>query len=168
MSSEQSTAAGELNRRGFIQSATLIAGFLGGTMFAPARAQSLNEIVGGGAAEDRSAVFSVLQDYLQVTDKQDETSIAKAFDPVALLMSITAGGEVVAMSQAAWWGRVSRVPAGRIHRTAVVRLIDVMGKAAIARVDVTTAGSTSTDYFNLLLTRNGWRIVNKTLSVPLG
>lgn len=83
-------------------------------------------------------------------------------------MSVTAGGDVVAMSQAAWWARVSRIPAGAIVRSSVARIIDVAGRAAIARVDISSGGSTFTDYFNLLRTRDGWRIVNKTLSSPLG
>jgi hypothetical protein len=169
MANEGTVSIPDARRRWFFVRTIILAGtILGLLIMAPTRSQSLDGMSGDGAREDRLAILTVLQEYLRVTDKRDEGSIAKAFHPVATLMSVTGAGEVVAMSQAAWWSRVSQIPAGRITRNSVVRFIDVTGSAAIARVDITSGGRTSTDYFNLLRVRDGWRIVNKTLSTPIG
>jgi len=127
---------------------------------APAQTD-LTRLPGGGPAQDRAAVEATLRAYLRVTDEQDQASIAKAFHPSAFLMSVTGTGELRAMAQDTWWGRVSR---GRIQRTSSIREIDVTGAAAIARVDITTGTSSSTDYFTLLKLADGWRIVNKVVS----
>ena len=40
--------------------------------------------------------------------------------------------------------------------------------AAVARIDISDArGNTSSDLFTLQKTKDGWRIINKVLSVPL-
>ncbi len=168
MDPRHTTRAGGANRRRFI-----VGAICGGTSFAaaraaPARAGALDGISGSGTDEDRLAIFQVLQDYLRVTDERDEAGIGKAFHPLAALMSVTAAGDVVALTQAAWWARVSRIPAGGVRRRSVVRIIDAAGRAAIARVDISSGANESTDYFNLLRTGDGWKIVNKVLSSPLG
>jgi hypothetical protein len=169
MAHEGKASIADSNRPRFFVRVIILAGIILAVLtVAPARAQSLEGISGDGPSKDRSAILDVLHEYLRVTDEQDERSIAKAFHPVATLMSVTGAGEVVGMSQATWWSRVSKIPGGRIIRSSVVRFIDVTGSAAIARIDITSGGRTSTDYFNLLRARDGWRIVNKTLSTPIG
>ncbi len=125
-------------------------------------------IGGAGAGEDRAAIEAVLRTYLRVMDEQSETSIARAFHPSALLMSVTRAGELNALTQAAWWQRISRPGVGKVERASTIRCIDVVGPAAMARVDVARAGSSSTDFFTLLRFADGWKIVNKVVSSVIG
>jgi len=125
-------------------------------------------IGGGGAAEDRAAIEAVLRTYLAVMDEQSEADIAKSFHPDAFLMSVKRSGELNAMTQATWWQRISRPGAGRVERTSTIRYIDVVGPAAMARVDVARSDSSSTDFFTLLRLSDGWRIVNKVVSSVIG
>ena len=128
----------------------------------------LQEIMGSGPAEDRAAVVRVLHDYLRVTDAQDQAAIATAFHPTALLSSVTATGAVSALTQDAWWERVARISPNTPVRISKIVLVDTAGISGVARIDITDAqGNNSTDFFTLLKTKSGWRIVNKTLSVPL-
>ena len=129
---------------------------------------SLASIPGLGVIEERQAVAEVLRQYLRVTDARDDSAIARSFHPMAVLNSVTAAGGLKAMTQDEWWERVSRIPANTPARKSEIRLIEVAGVAAIARVDITDAGGkTSSDLFTLQKTGDGWRIVNKVLSVPL-
>lgn len=129
---------------------------------------SLKKIPGTGPAGERAAVMKVLQDYLRVTDFQDEAAIAKSFHPTAFLATVTAGGAVKLLTQDEWWERVSRIPGDTPPRRGVILLIEVVDAAAVARIDITDArGNTSTDLFTLLKTADGWRVVNKVLSSPL-
>jgi hypothetical protein len=137
---------------------------LGGAGSGVATAQEHAAFTGGGPSEDRTAVAAVLREYLRVTDEQSQASIARSFHPTALLMSATQGGELYALTQAAWWQRVSRPRSAPIRRQSTIRHIDVVGAAAIARIDIVTGDSRSTDYLTLLRLADGWRIVNKALS----
>lgn len=132
---------------------------------ATAPAREPGQVAGGGPPEDRAAIETVLRHYLRVTDEQDKSSIAKAFHPSAHLMSVSGSGELRAMSQEDWWARTSRV--GKGAREAHIRGIDVVGAAAIARIDIVTGSSSSTDYFTLLKLGDGWRIVNKVVSTVI-
>jgi ketosteroid isomerase-like protein len=123
---------------------------------------------GAGSVQDRAAIDAVLRDYLSVMDQQSEASIAKAFHPQALLMSVTESGELNAMTQATWWRRISRPGIANSGRTSTIRHIDVVGVAAVARVDVVRGENRSTDFFTLLRFENGWRIVNKVVSSVIG
>lgn len=134
----------------------------------PAIARAQTSVTGGGPSEDRAAVTAVLREYLRVTDEQSQASIARAFDPSALLMSVTRSGKLNALTQAAWWQRISGPRVGLLRRTSTIRHLDVAGAAAIARIDIVTGDSSSTDYFTLLRVESGWRIVNKVLSSTIG
>lgn len=146
----------------------LICGLTLAAVALTAQAQELKQIPGAGPADERAAVLETLLSYLRVTDEQSASSIPRAFHPVASLMSVTPAGGVATLSQDAWWERVSRPRTEPLRRISVVRLIDVEGQAAIARIDISTGRLTSTDFLTLLKTRDGWRIVNKILSIPLG
>ena len=141
-------------------------------LFAPGtRAETKSEdaaIGGAGPREDRVAIEAVLHTYLRVMDEQSEASIAQAFHPSAFLMSVTRAGELNAMTQATWWQRISRPGVGKVARTSTIRCIDVVGPAAMARVDVDRSDSTSTDFFTLLRFADGWKIVNKVVSSVIG
>jgi hypothetical protein len=123
---------------------------------------------GAGPTEDRDAIEAVLRAYLGVMDEQSEANIAKSFHPAAFLMSVKASGELNAMTQATWWQRISRPGAGRVDRTSTIRHIDVVGHAAMARIDVARGGNSTTDFFTLLRFPEGWRIVNKVVSSVIG
>ena len=137
--------------------------------FLPAQVlgQSLDGIAGHGANEERAAIVTALSDYLRVTDELSEPSIGKAFHPLALLMTVSTNGRLNILTQDNWWERLSNVKAGTISRDSRIVLIDTTGLAAVARIDITTNGRTTTDYFSLMKVKDGWRIVNKTLSAPL-
>ena len=138
------------------------------TPLAPLRAQDLSQVAGAGPEAERAAVLATLRAYLRVTDRRDEAAIAESFHPGAQLLAITRAGSVGAMTQEVWWERVSQIPAGTLARQSVIRLIDVEGNAAIARIDIASGTTRTTDFLSLLRTRAGWRIVGKTLSTPLG
>jgi len=123
---------------------------------------------GAGAEEERAAVAEVLRQYLRVTDFRDRSAIGKSFHPSAVLNSANGAGALNVMTQDQWWDRVSRIPADTPPRQSKVVLIEVVGIAALARIDITDArGNLSSDLFTLQKTADGWRIVNKVLSVPL-
>jgi hypothetical protein len=132
-------------------------------------AQPIEGILGNGPAADRTAIAGVLTSYLSVTDQKRQSAITEAFAPGATLMSVGRDGAIKAMSQGEWWERVSRIPAGAPARNSRIVMVDVAGVAAVARIDITNeqTGRVSTDYFNLMKTVSGWRIVNKTLSIAL-
>lgn len=134
-----------------------------------AYAHDLKDVQGGGPAEDRQAVLETLQTYLSVTDEKDKSAIRRSIHPKAYLMSVSAGGALRALTQDFWWERVSQIPDDQPARKSTILIIDVSGHAAIARIDIINGGdgSTTTDYFNLQKTAEGWRIVNKTLSAPI-
>ncbi len=139
------------------------------TITGPAAAADLPGIAGTGPKAERSRVLRALEAYLSVVDGKDHSAIEKAFHPTGLLMSVSRAGALRFVTQDEWWERVSRIPAGVKPRTSIVRMIDVSGVAAVARVDITGGtGQRTTDYFSLQKVDEGWRIVNKTLSVPLG
>jgi hypothetical protein len=134
-----------------------------------AETREVGDAIGGaGPPEDRAAIEAVLRTYLRVMDEQSEASIAQSFHPAALLMSVKGSGELNAMTQSTWWQRISRPGIGRVDRTSTIRYIDVVGAAAMARVDVARDGSSSTDFFTLLRLKDGWRIVNKVVSSIIG
>lgn len=123
---------------------------------------------GAGPEEERAAVAEVLRQYLRVTDFRDRSAIARSFHPAAVLNSASRAGTLKAMTQDEWWDRVSRIPADTPPRQSKVVLIEVVGVAAMARIDITDArGNSSSDLLTLQKTADGWRIVNKVLSVPL-
>lgn len=125
-------------------------------------------IPGNGPEAEREAVRKVLGHYLAVVDTRDKSAIARAFHPTAVLSTVTNAGSVASMTQDVWWERVSRIPQSAAPRTSTIRLVEVAGITAIARIDiVSAAGTSSTDMFTLLKTADGWRIINKTLSTPL-
>jgi hypothetical protein len=110
---------------------------------------------------DQDAIRRVVQHYLDVTDKKDEPSIARAFHPDAKLMSPGDTG-LRQMTLAEWWARVSRIPAP-VPRKSSIALLDVTDMAAVVRVDF----GASTDYLSLLKLDGEWKIVNKILSRPI-
>lgn len=125
-------------------------------------------VLGGGPQDERQAVLQTLNDYLRVTDHKDRPAIGRALHPTAPLSSVTSAGAVRHMTQDEWWDRISRIPDGTPARKSVLRLLDVAGVSAVARIDITDPrGNSSTDLMTLLKTREGWRIVGKVLSVPL-
>lgn len=132
------------------------------------RAQELPQIAGTGPEADRVAVLATVRGYLSIAERLERSTIAATFHPEAHLVALTKAGAVGSMTQDVWWERISQGPAGSIKRTSVVRLIDVEGNAAIARIDLATATLKTTDYLSLLKTPAGWRIVNKILSTPIG
>lgn len=135
---------------------------------AHAQGVALADIGGGGPEGERAAVVQVLQQYLRVTDAKDAQAIGRALHGSALLSSVSASGALRLMSQDEWWDRVARIPDGTPSRRSQLRLVDVVGFAAVARIDISDAqGRSSSDLFTLLKTQAGWRIVNKVLSVPL-
>lgn len=135
---------------------------------AHAQSVALADIGGGGPEADREAVAQVLQQYLRVTDAKDPQAIGRALHGSALLASVTPGGALKLMTQDEWWDRVARIPDGTPARRSQLRLVDVVGVAAVARIDISDAqGRSSSDLFTLLKTQAGWRVVSKVLSVPL-
>jgi Putative lumazine-binding len=103
-----------------------------------------------------------------VTDAREKAAVARSFHPAALLNSVASAGGVRGMTQEEWWERVSSIPSDTPPRTSSIKLVEVVGVAAIARIDIIDAkGRTSTDLFTLLKTADGWRIINKVLSTPL-
>ena len=133
-----------------------------------AQTESVAAIAGSGNHEERERVVQVIHEYLRVTDYRDKRAIAKSFHPMAVLNSVTGTGALRSMSQDEWWERVSRIPPATQVRLSKFTLVEVVGVAAVARVDITDArGHPSTDLFTLQRTSVGWRIVNKVLSIPL-
>jgi hypothetical protein len=130
-------------------------------------ARQESEPAGDGPPEDRRAVIAVLHEYLRVFDEQRESSISAAFHPAALLMSATRTGELKAMTLTEWWTRISRPRSTPLRRVSAIRQVDVVGAAAVARIDIVTGDARSTDYLMLLRLADGWRIVSKTLSSTL-
>lgn len=130
----------------------------------------LSGIDGNGAPAERLAVREALLQYLRVVDERDKAAVTRAFHPTGLLMSVSHQGALRFVTLDEWWERVSAIPGDTPERRSVIRLIDVSGLAAVARIDVTSGqtGDTTTDYFNLQKVDEGWRIVNKTLSAPIG
>ncbi len=148
--------------------ALVAVGFVASTAVAIGAPELPSVVAGSGPAEERAAVVQVLRDYLRVTDARDKAAIQLSFHPSALLNSVTAAGTVRSMTQDEWWERVSRIPANTPARKSSITLVEVANAAAVARIDITDArGNTSSDLFTLQKTKDGWRIVNKVLSVPL-
>jgi len=160
--------AAPLRRRMFAASAICAIASLCAAAENAADPRQQTEPTGGGPPEDRMAVVAVLREYLRVTDEQREASISAAFHPTALLMSATRAGELKAMTQVEWWQRISRPRSAPLRRVRSIRHVDVVGLAAIARIDIVNGATSSTDYLTLLRLADGWRIVNKILSSPLG
>jgi len=121
---------------------------------------------------ERDAIRLVLQQYLDVMDKQDYESLKKAFHPEAKLLSVGKNG-LNQLSLDDWWKRISNPPpnAPSLHRKSKVSLIDVTEIAAVARIDVEQPQGSrignSSDYLSLLKINNEWKIVNKVLSHKL-
>lgn len=134
-----------------------------------ASAQEVDKIPGSGPDQDRKAVAAILEAYLDVVDERRKSAIGDAFHPFGVLMSVSQAGGLRVLTQDDWWERVARIPEDSAARQSSIVLIDVSGYAAIGRIDITNgnSGRTTTDYFNLQKTGDGWRIVNKTLSEPL-
>ena len=110
--------------------------------------------LGSGPPLDREAVTETLRDYLRVTDNRDRSAISRSFHPTALLHSVTATGTLKVMTNDEWWERVSRIPADIPPRKSRIALIEVVGAAAVARVDITDArGNSSSDLLALLVAR---------------
>lgn len=140
------------------------------TFSQPAWADVLDGVSGRGPEADRRAVLETLEAYLRVVDERDHSAILRAFHPTGLLMSVTERGALRFVTLDDWWERVSGFSGNAPPRESTILLIDVAGFAAVARIDVTNGGigQTTSDYFNLQKVDEGWRIVNKTLSQPLG
>ena len=133
-----------------------------------AQTESVAAIAGSGNLGERERVVQVIHEYLRVTDYRDKLAIAKSFHPTAVLNSVTGTGSLKSMTQDEWWERVSRIPPATQVRQSKFTLVEVVGVAAVARVDITDEkGNSSSDLFTLQRTSNGWRIVNKVLSTPL-
>jgi Putative lumazine-binding len=151
-----------------VMQALVVVGFVASTAVAIGTPELPGVVSGSGPAEERTAVVQVLRDYLRVTDARDKAAIQLSFHPSALLNSVTASGIVRSMTQDEWWERVSRIPANTPARKSSITLVEVANVAAVARIDITDArGNASSDLFTLQKTKDGWRIVNKVLSVPL-
>ena len=143
-------------------------GFVASTAVAFAASELPSGLAGTGPAEERAAVVQVLRDYLRVTDARDKAAIQLSFHTTAVLNSVTSAGVVRVMTQDEWWERVTRIPSDTPPRKSSITLVEVADAAAVARIDITDArGSASSDLFTLQKTKDGWRIINKVLSVPL-
>ena len=112
--------------------------------------------------DEKEAILKIIDQYLRVTDYKDSSAISKSFHPNAKLMSVTKTGELQEMTQAQWWARLSRIT-NPVVRKSKVTVLDISGITASVKVEF----ETSTDIITLLKFDNGWRIVNKTLSVAL-
>ncbi len=117
---------------------------------------------GQDKSKDEAEILKVIKLYLSVTDSKDSTAILASFHPDAKLLSVNKNGELKIMSLNEWWSRVSRIPNPKIRKCAITTL-DITGVSASIRVEF----DTSCDHISLLKLNNGWRIVNKTLSIVL-
>jgi hypothetical protein len=113
------------------------------------------------ADADHEAITELIAAYVSVTDEKNHDAIARAFHDTATLLSVSQG-RLRQMSQDEWWSRVSTL-SGNPRRAYTVPLLDIVGLAAVARVDF----ATSSDYLILLKLDGTWKIVQKTLSVEV-
>jgi hypothetical protein len=112
--------------------------------------------------EEKGNILKVISLYLRVTDYKDSSAIGKSFHPNAKLMSVTKTGELKEMAQTEWWARISKI-SNPVVRKSKLTILDISGITASVKVEF----ETSSDIITLLKFDNGWRIVNKTLSVAL-
>jgi hypothetical protein len=112
--------------------------------------------------KEKVDIEKVITFYLAVTDYKDSTAIEKAFHPEAKLKTVNSRGELKMLSQKEWWDRVSRIDKPKVRKSTIT-ILDISGVSAVVKVQF----ETSCDYHLLLKFNSGWKIVSKTLSVPL-
>lgn len=114
------------------------------------------------AENEKDEIEKVIKFYLSVTDYKDSTAIEKAFHPKAKLMTVNSLGELIPLSQTEWWDRVSLIADPKVRKSKIT-ILDITGISAVVKVEF----ETSCDFHSLLKLNDGWKIVNKTLSVKL-
>ena len=109
-------------------------------------------------------VNTVLQDYLNGMVNKDISLLEKIFTPSAQMFLMKDGQLVQIPIFPGLIQYVQQTPEDKEAKTKIVAS-DITGNAASGKVEVISKGLVYTDYFNLLLVNNTWKIVNKTFSV---
>jgi hypothetical protein len=122
---------------------------------------------------ERMAIQQVIeQAYVQgIHGTQDEATVRSGFHP-DFRMLVLRDDAMEGVSVGDWLGRIEGMKADNpalwsAETRHTVRLIDVAGDAAVAKLDVYKgAAHFSTDYMLLYKFKDGWRIVSKVFAVP--
>ena len=122
---------------------------------------------------DEKAIKEVIEEaYIEgIHGSQDEATVRSGFHKDFAMLVLQDGGlEEVGVDE--WLARLKKMKADNptlwsAETRHVIRLIDVSGYAAVAKLDV-YKGEThfSTDYMLLYRFDEGWRIVSKVFAVP--
>ena len=106
----------------------------------------------------------VLQDYLDGMVNKDTSLISKIFTPTAQMFLMKEGQLTQIPIFPGLIQYIQQTPRDNEANTKIISA-DITGNAASGKVEVISKGLIYTDYFNLLLTNDSWKIVNKTFSV---
>lgn len=106
----------------------------------------------------------VLQDYLHGMVNKDTSIIEKIFIPTAQMFLVKEGQLVQIPIFPGLIQFIQQTPKDD-EASAKIVSTDITGSAAIGKVEVISKGLVYTDYFDLLLINDSWKIVNKTFSV---
>jgi hypothetical protein len=106
----------------------------------------------------------VLQDYLNGMVNKDTSIIEKIFIPTAQMFLVKEGQLVQIPIFPGLIQFIQQTPKDD-EASAKIVSTDITGNAATGKVEVISKGLVYTDYFDLLLISDSWKIVNKTFSV---
>ena len=120
----------------------------------------------GGRAADRAAIKKVIRSaYVDGVHRKQDANLMKAGFNDAFIMFVNGDEAVTQVSMADWTARIKPPPADaeRPKVKARIRILDITGLAAVARVKLKRDGKlTFTDYMSLYKRDGQWSIVGKT------
>jgi protease I len=126
-------------------------------------------LLAAGAADlsarwaDEAAIRQTVQYYFDGGKNRDSLTLRKAFHPEARML-FARDGKLVVVPIAEYISRVGseRLKPGEVDSTErKVTSVDVVGDAAVAKVELKRPNALLTDYMSLLKVDGRWLIVNK-------
>jgi hypothetical protein len=115
------------------------------------------------SAADQAAARAPLEAYMQGHRTGDASFMEKAFHPTARMTYMSDSGMVtVPITE-----YIARMRAGGVRATPDtfprrIAMLDVVGTAAVGRIDMILGSGTISDYMTVLKFADGWKIVNKS------
>jgi hypothetical protein len=114
-------------------------------------------------AEDEAAARAPLEAYIQGHRTGDASFMEKAFHPTARMTYMSDSGMVtVPITEYIARMRTAGVRAAPDTFPRKIGMFDVVGTAAVGRIDMVLGTSTISDYMTVLKFADGWKIVNKS------
>jgi hypothetical protein len=124
-------------------------------------------LLAAGAADlsarwaDEAAIRQTVQYYFDGGKHRDSLTLRKAFHPEARML-FARDGKLVVVPIGEYITRVGSEPPGKVDSTKrKVLSVDVVGDAAVAKLELRRPDALLTDYMSLLKVDGRWVIVNK-------